>query len=290
MSGELISADGQLQFKNYLLGDNEVTFLDAINGWDDLPGVDSGNTNKPSSHGAWVGRKIAGQRIITWEGRFAPTPETWSDNLKALVSAFSLPLDTEEEEIVIRLHNDMHLAFGSISGRVLPGDRQYGYYGATLSLQFECSDPRRYSLGENSWRLTMPVPTASGLVYPLAYPLDYGTEQSPSTGFLVNDGNVITPVRLVFDGPIENPGIINNTLGVKLQFNISLDTGETLTVDTRTGTVLLNNEADRLYTRTVTSSPIFSFGLAPGVNNMQMLASSWDVPSGLSVIWRDATL
>lgn len=290
MSGELIYADGQMQYKDYLLGDNETTFLDAINGWDDLPSVDSGNTLKPSSHGAWAGLKLAGQRIVTWEGRFAPESDDWRAELNRLRSAFSLPIGTEEYEIVVRLHDDVKLAFGTISGRLIPGDRQYGYYGATMSLQFECSDPRRYSLGENSWTLSMPPNTVTGLPYPLNYPLNYGTEVNPSSGTLVNDGDVMTPVVIIFNGPMENPGILNTTLGVRLQFNITLTDTDTLTVNTRNGTVLLNGTADRLYTRTVNSSPIFSFGLAPGNNTMQLLAATWEEPSGATITWRDATL
>lgn len=290
MPTDLINDDGQLQYKNYLLGDNDITFMDAINGWDDLPSVDSGNTLKPSSHGAWVGRKIAGQRVITWEGRFAAEPGNWTAEIERLKQAFSLPLGTEEYEIAIRLHEDVKVVFGTVSGRLIPGDRAYGYYGASLSLQFECSDPRRYSVGENVWRLSMPVVEQVGLQYPLNYPLDYGVETLPSSGTLTNDGDVLTPVTLVFNGPMENPGIINSTLNAKMRFNLTLTENDTLTVNTRTGTVLLNNTADRLYTRTVDSSPIFSFGLLPGDNHMQLQASSWDVPSGVNIMWRDATL
>jgi hypothetical protein len=290
MSGELITGDGQLQYKDYLLGDNNITFLDAINGWDDLPSVDSGNTLRPASHGAWVGKKIAGQRIITWEGRFSASESLWAYEIKRLKTAFSLPNDTEEYDIVIRLHDDSYLAFGTVSARLIPGDRQYGYYGATLNIQFECSDPRRYSLGENSWTLSMPAASDNGLIYPLGYPLDYGIEQTPSSGTLVNDGDVMTPIIIEFTGPITNPGIINSTLGVKIQFNIILTVTDTLTINTRTGSVLLNGSADRLYTRTINSSPILSFGLLPGANNLQLVAEDWDAPSGATITWRDATL
>ena len=291
MSGDLIYADGQMQFKDYLLGDDTITFLDAINGWDDLPSVDSGNALKPSSHGAWVGQKLAGERVITWEGRFAATPEEWAAELKRLRSTFSLPLGTEEYEIVVRMHDEVALAFGTVSGRLIPGDRAYGYYGANLSFQFECSDPRKYSLAENVWQLSLPASsTTAGLIYPLTYPLDYGVFVSTSSGTLVNDGDVMTPVTLTFSGAMTNPAIENLTLGARLEFDIVLTATDTLTIDTRTGTVLLNGTADRLYTRTVNSSPIFSFGLLPGNNDMNLTAASWTDPAGLVISWRDATL
>lgn len=290
MAGELITADGQLEFKGYLLGDDEVTFMDSLQGWDDIPSVDSGNTPRPSSHGAWVGYKFANQRIITWEGRFAADPDDWSSRLKELRSVFTLPFGTEEDAIIIRSHDETLLAFGAVSARAIPLDRAYGYYGANLTLQFECSDPRRYSLQENYWELALPEMSENGLSYPLTYPLDYGIESSSTSGTLTNDGDMLTPVIINFVGPMEHPGLVNSTLGVKLEFNITLADTDTLTIDTRTGTVLLNEVSDRLYTRTVNSSPIFSFGLLPGDNDIQLTANDWSVPAGANLTWRDATL
>lgn len=289
--GDSITKDGQLEFRGYLLGDNEKTFMDEITGWDDLPGVDSGNTPRSNSHGAWAGKKLANQRIITWSGRFSP-PDTslWEDELRSLRSAFSLPLDTEELPIIIRSIGEKKLSFGAVVQRSIPMNRAYGYYGANVSIQFHCSDPRRYSLGENSWTLELPPVVDNGLIYPLTYPLNYGETVTSSSGTLLNDGDIVTPVILVFNGPVENPALLNLTSGVRLEFNISLGTGETLEVNTRAGTVLLNGIADRLYTRSSTSSPLLSFGLSPGDNEMQITATSWDLPASVDISWRDATL
>lgn len=290
MAGELISADGQLEFNGYLLGDNNITFLDAINGWDDLPPIDSGNVVKPNSHGAWSGRKLANQRIITWEGRFAAEESDWVTELVKLRDAFSIPFGTEEYPITVRLHNEILVAFGTVSARALPGDRQYGYYGAKLALQFECSDPRRYSVGENFWTLQLPTPVLSGLQYPLDYPLDYGIEVSSNAGTLFNVGNITTPVKLVFTGPMTNPSLVNSTTGTRLAFNITLSETDQLIVDTKTGSVMLNGTADRLYTRTPDSAPISLFGLDPGANNMILSAASWQLPAGVVISWRNAIL
>ena len=60
-------------------------------------------------------------------------------------------------------------------------------------------------------------------------------------------------------------------------------------MDTRLGTVLLNGTADRLYTRTIDSSPILGFELLPGVNDMQAIAEDWETGAGIEIIYRDAT-
>jgi hypothetical protein len=290
-AGEMITGNGQLEYRGYVLGDDENTFMDAITGWDDLPGVESANTPRSNSHGAWVGRKLAGQRVITWNGRFSPTrPELWEDELRRLREAFSLPLGTEEYPIVVQSIGERRLCFGAVVARSIPMDRAYGYYGASVALQFECSDPRRYSLSEKSWTLELPPNIDTGLEYPLTYPLDYGIEITSNEGTLFNDGDVVTPVTLFFSGPVVRPSLVNKTANTKLEFNINLSADETLEVNTRTGTVLLNGVADRIYTRTSNSAPLLSFGLMPGYNEMVITAEEWDTPASVSIAWRDATL
>lgn len=287
--GALITGDGQLEYNSYVLGDDVNTFMESITGWDDLPPVDSANTLRPASHGAWVGRKLMGQRVITWTGRFAPMREFWIDEIKRLKEAFTPPQGTEELTIVVRTRSDTLMAFGTVSGRQIPGDYSYGFYGARLSLQFECSDPRLYSLGESIEFITLPPEVTDGLEYPLEYPLEYGVEVEPNSRIVNNQGSAPTPVILNFIGPVTNPVLINQTTNERLGFEIILAADDTLTIDTRKGTVLLNGTADRLYTRTLLSSPILGFDLIPGVNDLQIIADDWEDGSGVEVIYRDAT-
>ncbi len=288
--GYLITGDGQLEFRDYLLGDDVFTFMESITGWEDLPSVDSSNTLRPASHGAWVGKKLVGQRIITWSGRFSTEDRTaWADEIERVKEAFTVPLGTEESTIVVRTRDTTKLAFGTVSARQIPMDYQYSYYGARLTIQFECSDPRLYSLGENSVFISTPSIVVDGLEYPLVYPLDYGEEPTPNSLFVLNDGTAPSPVTLNFSGPMTNPMLINQTTGERLGFDIVLTVDDILSVNTRLGTVLLNGVADRLYTRTLTSSPILGFDLLPGENEMQLIADDWEEGSGVEIIYRDAS-
>jgi hypothetical protein len=287
--GYLITGDGQLEFNDYLLGDDSITFLEELNGWEDLPSVDSSNTLRPASHGAWVGKKLLGQRILTWKGRFSAPRDEWAVEIKRLKSAFSPPSGTEELTIVVSTRDEMLMAFGTVSARVIPMNYQYGYYGAQVTIQFECSDPRKYSLGENTAFISMPDLITDGLDYPLVYPLDYGAEGTPSQLIVTNDGDAPSPVVLNFVGPVTNPTLISQTTGERLGFEIVLTADDTLTVNTRLGTVILNGTADRLYTRTLTSSPILGFDLMPGDNEMQAIGDEWEVGAGIEIVYRDAT-
>lgn len=291
MAGELITADGQLEFNGYLLGDDETTYTVSITGWEDLPAVDSSNTLKPSSHGAWVGKKLVGQRIITWTGRFAPEEtDDWSALLQDLKSSFTVPMGTEELEIVIQTRNEQKSVFGAVTARAIPMDYAYSYYGANVTIQFECSDPRKYDLGTHTVFISMPSDTDDGLDYPLVYPLDYGVAMLQSDLIVTNVGDAPTPVILNFSGPATNPTLVNTTTGQQLTFNIVLTGSDVLTVNTRTGTVLLNGSADRLYTRDITSSPILGFFIQPGQNEMHVFAEEWSTGAGVEIVYRDAYL
>lgn len=287
--GYLITGDGQLEYNDYLLGDDEVTFMQSLTGWEDLPSVDSSNTLRPASHGAWVGKKLLGQRILTWTGVFAATPETWEDEIKRLRAAFTPPSGTEELTIVVRTRGETRMVFGTVSARQIPVDYSYSYYGARLTLQFECSDPRRYSLGEEVQFIELPLEAEDGLDYPLVYPLDYGAESVSNSAIVLNDGDAPTPVTFTFTGPVTNPRLINQTTGEQLGFEIILTADDTLTVNTRLGTVLLNGVSDRLYTRTINSSPILGFDLIAGENEMQIIADDWDSGAGVEIVYRNAT-
>lgn len=287
--GSLITGDGQLEYNDYVLGDDVTTFMESITGWEDLPPVSSANTLRPASHGAWVGRKLLGQRVITWSGRFAAERTSWNDEIKRLKDAFTPPSGTEELTIVVRTRDEMLMAFGTVVNRSIPVDYSYGYYGAKLSIQFECSDPRLYSLVENNEFISLPSDIVDGLDYPLVYPLDYGVVIEPNSLIINNAGSAPTPVELNFLGPVTNPVLINQTTGETLGFDIVLTESDILTVDTRKGTVLLNETADRLYTRTLLSSPILGFDLISGDNELQVIADEWDTGAGVEVIYRDAT-
>lgn len=290
-AGDLITADGQLEYNGYVLGDDETTFMVSLTGWEDLPPIDSSNTLRPASHGAWVGKKLAGQRIITWTGRFSPEEfSNWREMLDDLQNAFTIPVGTQELTIAVRTRDEIKVAFGSVVQRAIPMDYAYSYYGANITIQFECSDPRRYSLGEYTYFISMPTDAEDGLDYPLVYPLDYGLVDTVSDLSITNAGNAPSPLIITYHGPVTNPTLVNSTTNQQLGFDIVLTEDDELIVNTRNGTVLLNGTVDRLYTRSLTSSPILGFELQPGLNELHAYAEEWDTGAGIEITYRDATL
>lgn len=291
--GELINGDGQVQWGGMVLGDGVATFMDdedGLVGWEDLPSIRSGNVARPAQHGSWPGRQFASDRVVTWSGSLAPRSDMQS-HVIAMRAATSITSDGQEQPLVVRTLGETLVAWGQVTNRSLPVNRRYARGDARLVVQWTCTDPRRYSLTEENEAAELPVgDSTGGLVYPLVYPLDYGPEISSSSLTAVNQLDTDTPPRLMWTGPLERPGAVNTRLGRLIEFDLILADTDTLIVDCRDGTVLLNAVADRLYTRTSASVPLELFVLAKGENEIALRAQSWGAGNRLDCWWRHATL
>jgi hypothetical protein len=289
--GDLIVADGQVQWGGFLLGDNDLTWTDGITGWDDLPGVDSGNVARPGQPGSWPGQKLPQERIVTWSGVWTPDPATdTGTDLVALRQATTILDGTDEQPLVVRTLGETMVAYGAVTNRALPNDALYSYRGGTLALQWTCADPRRYSIAENVASLSLTVAVGGGLTYPLVYPLDYGPAPvSTSSTTATNAGDAASWPLIAFMGPIVRPSMYNAATGALLEYALTLTSTDVLVIDCRAGTVLLNG-VDRAYTRTEACTPVASFLLVKGDNPLTLRAQSWGAGNSASVTWRSATL
>lgn len=281
MDGDLITADGQLEYRGILLGDNENTFLDAITGWEDLPGIDTGSTPRASGHGSFPGRLRSGERIVTWSGYVAP----WVD-LQAAVQDIRTATeisDTTEYPVVVRTLTETMLAFGRVVKRSLPQNRMYAAGGGELALQWLCSDPLRYSVAEHSATTGPAAGSTGGLTFPLTFPLTFGTGASGGLMTAVNAGSAYAPLVLEVEGPATGISISDpdtgNVLGFAASFTVA--SGQTLTIDGREKTVLLNGVSRR--DQLVTAQWLT---LAPGANRLIFNATSGTGTARAR--WRDA--
>jgi hypothetical protein len=84
---------------------------------------------------------------------------------------------------------------------------------------------------------------------------------------LTNTGTWRTPLRAVFSGPYISPGLTSEAAGRSLDFDLTLASGDQLTVDTGTREVLLQGTSSRLYTIRPGSQ---WFQLVPGPNDLRV--------------------
>lgn len=291
LPGDLIVRDDQVEWGGLLLGADTAYRYTELTGWEDLPGIDLGDVDRPEDHGSWPGEPFAGERVVTMTG-FICVPGDYAGLGAAnatLRAVTSVPASSTEQQLTIQRFGEKLMVWARISNRSVSADQlaRVGY--AKLALQWTASDPRRYSVEEHSESCEIVAPSGAGLVYPLAYPLTYGPDVVAASVVCTNAYEADSPPRLVVTGPVTTPLIANVTTGTTLEYGVALaSSSDQLVIDVRNGTVLLNG-VDRAYTRTANSGPLRDFQLAAGDNDLEFRAASSAAGNRLDVYWRDAT-
>jgi hypothetical protein len=268
-AGALVDRAGQVQFGPMLLGGGTSAGWVNLTGWRDLPGQDLADTTRPQAPGDYPGSVYAQAAIVTYDFLLRGLPADKGVDL-AVLERHTRPTSVEQPLVVDDGYGPT-LRMGKVIARTIPMDKAFQHGPLSCSVQFKCTDPRRYSLTEQVLTLGLSA-QAGGLAYPLTYPLSYGASNGGSA-MASNVGGEPTPLVAVLQGPLLNPVLSCAAAGWSLGFDLSLAAGEQLTIDTAAGTVLLDG-ADRLYTLTAASAPVDACLLPPGSNSVNLSAPS----------------
>lgn len=261
LPGRTITQDGEIEWKGYLFSlTTEAHPLADLTGWEDHPGIVSGNSDRAEEHGSYAGRDFAEQRIVSAVIQLRDD-ETFPASLKRIRSLFTVGRDETEHPLVIRMREETLVAWGKINRRV-PTVEHIGIGVSNISVQWICSDPGRYSLGEFGIHVT-----------------------TSSPGTVEHDGDLETKPRLRFYGPALVPRA--RVAGRVLAFNVELGPGEVFDVDCKTGDTTIG-DLDYVPLHDF-SVPIQDFEVPPG---------DWEIsyePSGgggggMDVFWRDRVM
>ncbi|MER7213224.1 hypothetical protein ABT340_39690 [Streptosporangium sp. NPDC000239] len=258
--GSLITMDGEIEWREALWSPlNQFRPQANLEGWDDLPGLSSGNAEKSQDHGSWPGADFSEERYVSATIQLRDDSPTWVDSLRAIRGLLTPGQDETEYPLVIRTRGETLLAWGKIKNRKIASDL-IGVGSADIAVQWVCSDPRRYSLDEVGIHVA-------------------------TTGTATNTGDVPTRPRLRFFGPATVPRV--HAAGRILAFNITLLAGEVFDVDCRTGDTIVGDvDYVPLYSFSV---PIADFELPPGDTNITYAPDSGGA-GGVDVFWRHSHL
>ncbi|CAM5418650.1 hypothetical protein GCM10010222_08680 [Streptomyces tanashiensis] len=286
--GSLITQDGQMQWAGLLIGPGTPFAVDksGLQGWEDLPEYDSSDADRPTSHGAWPGARYAKPRKVGGTIVLMPEYKGAAGAIRMLRQALAL-LD-EERWLTVRLHGELLAVRARIAQRVVPADQGFATQGSSrMSVQWLASDPRRYAVDEQVATTTPPQPE-SGLTWPLTWPLSWGKATSTGDVSVENTGSAACHPVIVFRGPCSMPAVTERVTRRRLRYAIDLAAGDELTVDTRAGTVMLNNSASRLHTAMADSTPEELFVLDPGRTDLSFRPEEGTAASLMTVRWRSA--
>lgn len=280
--GSLITAPGQLQYGDVLMGAGTSAGWRDLVGWRDSPEAQAADTDRPQAHGAYPGDVYGTSLVVTFVFLLRGSPADKLADLEAL--ELYAPMDGVERALAVNDGGPTTYRMARVIGRQVPMGVHFTHAPLECSLQFLCADPRRYALDPTTVELTLPV-GSGGLTYPLEYPLTYG---SYSTGgaHAVNGGSVASPIAATFRGPLTNPRLTSDTWA--LGFDLNLADGEQLVVSAAHGTAKLNGTADRLYTITASSDPLELCQIPPGETGLTLGATAGT--GSATVTYRDARM
>lgn len=300
--GDQVTAFGHVQLGELLLGRGTPYRWRSLSGWEDLPGLDDGSVPRADAHGAILGRLLAQSRVVTVDGLMI---RARPGELGGVVQQLGAATAITEAEIPLVVQLDERgplLAWVRVTARSVPVDR--GYTVGTITgaaVQLAASDPRRYELLERTAAASLPTDEPglafndeAGLDWHTTADVEAGLDFGPpgSTGTLTarNTGNAPAHPLIEFRGPVSLPSLTNLATGDVLEYDLDLDAGDALLVDTAEGTVTLNSTTSRLYTATARSVPEQSFALWPGTADMAYRAApgSSDPTTSVTVRWRSA--
>lgn len=147
-------------------------------------------------------------------------------------------------------------------------------------------DPRIYEGDLITEQLGLGSSILIGFAFNYGYNLSYSGLTSVNDAITINvGGNRPTPPVLVINGPVINPQIINDTLGLTMNFRpIVINNGQTLVVDMKNKTVKFNGTVNQ---RNVLTAPNW-FYLQPGANQLRFRATSTDPAANVQIQYRPA--
>lgn len=260
----------------------------SITGLEDLPNVRSGDTSAARNPGVMPGLDFPGSRVFVADLEMTPDAGVSLAATLERVSAALAPSMNVEYPFNYQLPGVVQKTiFCRVRKRSTPVDIAYAGGMATMLVQFEASDPRKYSTSVTNPLVTLPAPS-SGMTFPATFPLTFGgTVGGGGIITAVNAGNYPTFPVATITGPCINPRIQNNATGAVLGITITLNAGDVLVLDMAAHTAILNASGYRAATVTTPGW----FALAPGSTQVSFYSSD-PAPTGatLGLAWRSAWL
>lgn len=197
------------------------------------------------------------------------------DALVALFrQAFTLPADPRlKEELTITTAGRTLMAYAQCTARKIIQGPHWGLGRFGWAVQFQADDYLRYG-AEVTVTAPLDVTTTGGITPPLTPPLVLAAVPKSGVVTVVNTGERLTPMTVELRGPQTGLiGVENMTTGRRLIYNAPLaaasgdQPADTLTIDTRVGTAVLNGDSFR--SPLPGSSVTRTVGLVPGVNQIR---------------------
>lgn len=205
------------EWRGLVLGPSTPFQSIRLDGWEDMPQLDSGDQARPARHGDWAGTPYAQARTITLTGRIRTGRGSVLDRVRDLRRACAIPDDSTLWPLTITALGERLTVDARVSQRIISLDKYARLGHVPYTLQWTCPDPARYDADP----VHLAIPPG-------------GSRPAPQEG---TTGS--RPVITVY-GPCENPRITVTRPGgasMRVGFDTLMYEGDNLTIDCHAGTV-----------------------------------------------------
>lgn len=236
---------------------------------------------RPRDDGAIAGDDFTGARPIVFELETIGPAATVEQRISDLAAAFA-PAASD-------LWIDVRIAGSpseySFRGRTRGISTVWANEAADVGIVyarcvFVATDPVRYAAVESSVTLDL-APSGAGLTYPVEYPIVYAGGGGSGSASAANAGSAAVHWQATLTGPLTNPRLVLDGSGKFVRLLATIAAGETVLLDSRSGSILLDGTTPRPSWFAPGSR---WFRLEPGTNGLTFTA---DAGSGTAqVTWR----
>lgn len=290
-AGDLLARDGQVEWRGVLFGPGTSARTVGLEGLHDLPGMRDTAASISGFHGSFPTPLLLDRRYVTWNYRVVQAPAAFLTAVATLLRVTTLPEPgpaAPEESLCVQIDGQRFLMFGQVMRRQVPTDRNYALGVTSGAVQWVCADPRVFLLPQRTATAGLATAGAGGLVFPLVFPLNFGTGSAGGVVTLTNPGRAEAWPLFRLTGPAPGPIITDLDRGWLLRFDPAwtLPAGQTIEIDTRPGYRTVTfvpsgvSASARLFTRQWFSVPAGSAGL-----RVSFSAGVYDPAAQITALW-----
>lgn len=274
----LTNADGL----SVTLGNHAPFYIEKITGLSEV-NVQFETQIAPKQHGATYFDSTLGEREITIEGTII-TRQNINElsEKKRLLQQITNPLNTQPIKLTYEHETTVREIMATVETTpIFPNDGgNHGLYYQKFMLIFICHQPFWQDVYTESREMSYLM---GGLQFGLRLPTTFSYR-----GFrrrAVNEGDVETPVEIVFSGPATNPTITNVSTGEFIRVNRSLGEEDVLSIHTEFGNknVRINGENAFHY---LDLASVF-WHLFPGENILSYESNNDSIKTRVIVKWKN---
>lgn len=261
----------------------------------DTPDYLTGDQQRALDQGEFAGIDLSPGRNITVKQVLRGVTPVGLDEARQALAGVLGPAGAVEQPLYIQLPSGTFACMARPRKHRAPLDiTGVLARGAVATTLFHATDPRWYTVPSKTATVGLPEP-AEGLAFPFAFPATFTGAGAGGLLECVNGGLFETRPVFIFTGPCINPRVTSLSLpgAPYIQFDVTLNAGDTLTVDTdiQSAVLVTAGSTEGASRRAAEGAGTVWFNFPPGPNIVEFTTEDLGHVAGtMTVQWADARM